>query len=90
MRDLAEALGGFPGDNESLLGLQATLKVESDRIDADISATQKRIEESLLSIEGLWAESRDCVYELSSVFMHRGQAGFGHYWLYQRDLPNER
>jgi len=22
--------------------------------------------------------------------VHRGQAGFGHYWLYQRNLPDER
>jgi len=71
MRSLAEALGSFPAKDDGILGLQATLKVESERIETDIASTEKRIEELLRLTEEVWAESQECAYELSAVFMHR-------------------
>lgn len=71
MRILIEALQAVAGGDEATLGLQANLKVESERIEADIAVTRKRIEELLVMIEEQWLDDRECAYELSAVFIHR-------------------
>jgi hypothetical protein len=71
MRNLIEALKALADGDAATLGLRATLKVESERIEADIAATRKRIEELLAMIEEQWLDDRDCAYELSAVFIHR-------------------
>ncbi|KZO91240.1 cysteine proteinase [Calocera viscosa TUFC12733] len=39
-------------------------------------------------LEAIWASDNTAEYELCSVFIHRGNHAFGHYWLYSRVLPD--
>ena len=40
-------------------------------------------------LEELWESDAEAVYELSSVFIHRGSSpSFGHYFFYSRNLPS--
>lgn len=39
-------------------------------------------------LEDLWKNDNAALYELSSVFIHRGSSpSFGHYFFYSRNLP---
>lgn len=40
-------------------------------------------------LEDLWKRDTEAVYELTSVFIHRGSSpSFGHYFFYSRNLPS--
>ena len=59
--------------------------------DQDIVSTKGEIETCRAELERLWAEDDGlgAEYELASVFIHLGAAGFGHYYLHQRALPSQ-
>ena len=40
-------------------------------------------------LEDLWKNDSEAVYQLTSVFIHRGSSpSFGHYFFYSRNLPD--
>ncbi|PWN34823.1 cysteine proteinase [Meira miltonrushii] len=77
--------GGIP---EELLegGISAFLESESKRVEEEIKEAEESILELKTGIESLWVEERRVEYVLASVFMHRGEASHGHYFLNQRKL----
>lgn len=84
--EIAEApSGGIP---EELLegGFSDFLEQESKRVEEEIKKAEESIVELKTGIESLWVEERRVEYVLASVFMHRGEASHGHYFLNQRKL----
>lgn len=68
-----ESLGGF-------------LAQEASRLDAEVAAAEEELAILKAEVESLWSTERRVEYVLSSVFMHRGEASHGHYFLNQRRL----
>lgn len=55
----------------------------------EIAARRVRIGELKAQLEDLWRGEQRAEYELTSVFVHRGSSPtFGHYFIYQRWLPD--
>lgn len=55
----------------------------------EIAARRARIGELKAQLEDLWRGEQRAEYELTSVFVHRGSSPtFGHYFIYQRWLPD--
>lgn len=80
--------GGIP--EELLEGdFNTFLELESVRVEEEIKKAENSIVELKTMIESLWAEDRRVEYVLASVFMHRGEASHGHYFLNQRKLGPE-
>ncbi|MCO5549583.1 hypothetical protein L7F22_003055 [Adiantum nelumboides] len=77
--------GGIP--EELLEGdFNTFLEQESKRVEEEIKKAEDSINELKTEIESLWVEERKVEYVLASVFMHRGEASHGHYFLNQRKL----
>ena len=65
-----------------LLGDQVILGNELEDLRSRISVLKAELEE-------LWVDETRAEYELTSVFVHRGTGpSFGHYFIYQRWLPD--
>ncbi|KZT62738.1 cysteine proteinase [Calocera cornea HHB12733] len=67
----------------------------SKTLEFERQALSRRIEELRVhaaslkeELEAIWSNDRTAEYELCSVFIHRGNHAFGHYWLYSRMLPD--
>ena len=58
----------------------AELKSEANAIESSVVETKKSLEEAKTSLDALWADDTENDYELSSVFIHLGAAGYGHYY----------
>ncbi|WFD30593.1 ubiquitinyl hydrolase 1 [Malassezia sp. CBS 17886] len=67
----------------ALRGEAAALRAEADALRAELSTLRT-------DVHALWADARDVEYRLASVFMHRGEATHGHYFLNQRDFATDQ
>nr|ODN88380.1 hypothetical protein L203_02993 [Cryptococcus depauperatus CBS 7841] len=70
------------------------LNEEASEVDKEIEELQQSLPRLKARMNEIWKEEQendeDCVYELVSVFMHRGRtSGSGHYWTYQAHLPEQ-
>ncbi|KAJ2957037.1 hypothetical protein NQZ79_g7179 [Umbelopsis isabellina] len=61
-------------------------------LNEEITAVRGRIHDRKTKIENLaqeiktqYDDLRECQYQLHAVFIHQGQANYGHYWIYIRD-----
>ncbi|GAA6009632.1 ubiquitin-specific protease UBP2 [Rhodotorula paludigena] len=64
---------------------------EATDLEAEIVALQERVKEVRDELHEVWREgegSDGTRYELTAVFIHRGTALSGHYYIYQRDHRN--
>ncbi|KAM0756546.1 cysteine proteinase [Meredithblackwellia eburnea MCA 4105] len=61
---------------------------EAADLHVEITSLNQRIEDLRSEIEAVWIDQESSVYELVSVFIHRGSASSGHYYIYQRDSKN--
>jgi ubiquitin carboxyl-terminal hydrolase 25/28 len=59
---------------------------EADRVEKESKEALKEIAALKASVEELWKDEKRMEYVLTSVFMHRGEASHGHYFLNQRKL----
>lgn len=53
--------------------LLEALKNDKKEVEEEIERVQQTISTLRRSLDDVWSESRDCEYELVSVFMHRGK-----------------
>jgi len=67
------------------------LEEQARVVDEEIAECKAELDVHRLELETLWTQNDDdqFEYELSSVFIHLGAAGYGHYYLYQRALPHQ-
>ncbi|KPV77985.1 uncharacterized protein RHOBADRAFT_50509 [Rhodotorula graminis WP1] len=72
--------------------LVAETEAEADAIDDEMSALKKRIGDVRREMELLYGdvegEKDEMRYDLTAVFIHRGTALSGHYYIFQRDHRN--
>ena len=65
------------------------LRAEKDRVTAEIEQCRARVTTLKSQLEDIWRDETRAEYELTSVFVHRGWSpSFGHYFIYQRWLPD--
>lgn len=84
--DLFTHLANQPDLNDVLTTELAEDTVAEARDCSDeIDSLKLTITTTRASIEALWSACQDVVYQLSAVFIHRGTASSGHYFIYQRD-----
>jgi ubiquitin carboxyl-terminal hydrolase 25/28 len=78
-------LGGVP---TSLLEKEMNefLRSESKLVDEQQAQAEVEMKRLKDAVETLWSDERQVEYVLASVFMHRGEASHGHYFLNQRKL----
>ena len=63
---------------------------ENERIRATVQALGEQVTNDKIRLEEIWSQNADMVYELSSVFVHRGSSpSWGHYFFYTRHLPEK-
>ncbi|KAK4700117.1 hypothetical protein P7C70_g6136, partial [Phenoliferia sp. Uapishka_3] len=72
-------------DDELTAALGDSTLVESAALDEEISQLRARVDELRGEIEAIWIDQQSATFELVSVFIHRGSASSGHYYIYQRD-----
>lgn len=66
------------GDDEA--NLLALLPQHAGAIDTDILDIKQRLDACRREVEEIWSDDVENEYELSSVFIHLGAAGYGHYY----------
>jgi ubiquitin carboxyl-terminal hydrolase 25/28 len=55
----------------------------------ELDDERRQAAELKLQLEGIWENENQALYELTSVFIHRGEsASWGHYFFYSRNLPD--
>ncbi|KAF7193198.1 putative ubiquitin carboxyl-terminal hydrolase 2 [Pseudocercospora fuligena] len=54
-----------------------------------VTALDKEIAELESRLRGNFDEMKNIKYRLAAVFIHRGNTGHGHYWLYIHDFEND-
>ncbi|KXT13990.1 hypothetical protein AC579_8847 [Pseudocercospora musae] len=54
-----------------------------------VAALDKQIGELESRLRGNFDEMKNIKYRLAAVFIHRGNTGHGHYWLYIHDFEND-
>lgn len=64
------------------------LNLHVSQLTAKIENIKERIKTLDNKIENQFSDMKQVGYRLHSVFIHRGQATFGHYWIYIRDFKN--
>lgn len=65
------------------------LSEEASRVEQEVKDAQREIANLKSGVEELWREEKRVEYVLTSVFMHRGEASHGHYFLNQRKVTQE-
>lgn len=71
--------------------LTNTLASEDVLVTDEITACRARASELKQQLEEVWQDENRAEYELTSVFVHRGASpSFGHYFIYQRWLPDHK
>lgn len=76
----------LPEASESLKNM---LIIERDNVLKELEDLRSRISVLKTELESLWVDECRAEYELTSVFVHRGTGpSFGHYFIYQRWLPD--
>ncbi|RIB14531.1 hypothetical protein C2G38_1973127, partial [Gigaspora rosea] len=60
------------------------------RVNKRIDEIQHRITSLRNELKELYYDMKECAYRLYAVFIHSGQATFGHYWIYIYDFEKNR
>ncbi|CZS95108.1 related to UBP2 Ubiquitin-specific proteinase [Rhynchosporium agropyri] len=69
--------------------LPEALEERISQVSSELDQTSKRIDEIKKSLKEQFTDMRDYGYKLHSVFIHRGEAGGGHYWVYIYDFEHD-
>ncbi|ORY90173.1 hypothetical protein BCR35DRAFT_299734 [Leucosporidium creatinivorum] len=82
----------YQSDLENVLSSELVegLVAERGDVSAEVDHLVNRIKQLHDEIEQIWVGQQKATYELVSVFIHRGTALSGHYFIYQRDSKNPK
>ena len=72
-------------DKEHIKNSLKLLSAMKDHIDQQVELVNKRIAYLKYKIADHYNEYQKYGYELFAAFMHRGEADYGHYWIYIKD-----
>ncbi|KAE8231144.1 hypothetical protein CF326_g3845 [Tilletia indica] len=94
LRQLGTALNAYAAkpeesgmDGGDLTALGEVLEAQSREVQSDIEKLESDITRLKSAREQIWNIEGETRYELVAVFMHRGEATHGHYFLNQRRFP---
>lgn len=69
--------------------LIAHLKNEQSHVASQLDRERESVSKMKQQLEDIWKNDSEAVYQLTSVFIHRGSSpSFGHYFFYSRNLPD--
>ncbi|EDO16062.1 hypothetical protein Kpol_1016p1 [Vanderwaltozyma polyspora DSM 70294] len=71
---------------KGLITIKKELEKKNDNV--EIRTISKEINDVETKIDTAFSEFHKHGYSLFAVFIHRGQATFGHYWIYIKDFKN--
>ena len=75
----------LPELDEQLL---SELTMERDYVSDELDNLRREVASMKQELENIWRDEHEAVYELTSVFIHRGATPqWGHYFFYSRHLP---
>lgn len=57
-----------------------TLTKHANAIENDVVEAKQRLDSCRREVDEIWSDDQENEYELSSVFIHLGAAGYGHYY----------
>jgi len=69
--------------------LPEALEERIAEVAAELEAITGRIATLKQKLQGQFIDMREYEYKLQSVFIHRGEAGGGHYWIYIYDFEHD-
>ena len=76
----------LPGVDQELF---ASLRYEAVFAKKELEDERRRAAELKAQLEEIWRNESQALYELTSVFIHRGESpSWGHYFFYSRHLPD--
>lgn len=67
--------------------LPTFLTEEARAVGREVRDLEGQLRDLKAASESIWKDERKCRYKLISIFMHRGEASHGHYFLEQRRAP---
>ena len=68
--------------------LLSDLSAERDYVSDELDDLRRDVASMKQELEDIWRDEHEAVYELTSVFIHRGATPqWGHYFFYSRHLP---
>jgi ubiquitin carboxyl-terminal hydrolase 25 len=68
--------------------LLSDLSAEQDYVKDELESLRASAASMKRELEDIWKDEHEAVYELTSVFIHRGSTPqWGHYFFYSRHLP---
>ena len=69
--------------------LVARLKTEQTLVTTQLERERESAVKLKQELEELWKNDSEALYQLTSVFIHRGSSpSWGHYFFYSRNLPD--
>ncbi|KAK6331773.1 ubiquitin-specific protease ubp2 [Orbilia javanica] len=81
------------GEDDEMVVVPSSLLVEledhKERVGAELRYINDRIKELQGNLNQQFTDLRKYGYRIHSIFMHRGSASFGHYWIYIYDHHNK-
>ncbi|RKP26468.1 hypothetical protein SYNPS1DRAFT_27842 [Syncephalis pseudoplumigaleata] len=86
------------GDTLHAVNIKATIvclreehmQLSKELIGSHMGALQEELAETLRQVPTIYDGLHQVEYRLHAVFMHRGQASYGHYWIYIYDWEGQR
>lgn len=76
----------LPGVDQELF---ASLRYEAMFAKKELEEERRHAAELKAQLEEIWKNENQALYELTSVFIHRGESpSWGHYFFYSRNLPD--
>ncbi|KAG2187037.1 hypothetical protein INT44_003265, partial [Umbelopsis vinacea] len=63
---------------------EKVMRILEEEINA-VKNRESRIESLIKEVSAKYDDLQECKYQLHAVFIHQGQANYGHYWIYIRD-----
>ena len=77
----------LPGVDQEFL---ASLRYEAMFSKKELEEERRQAAELKVQLEDIWKNESQALYELTSVFIHRGESpSWGHYFFYSRNLPDQ-
>jgi len=81
-----DTLNALPGVDQELL---TSMRYEAMYAKKELEEERRQAAELKLQLEDIWKNENEASYELTSVFIHRGESpSWGHYFFYSRNLPD--
>lgn len=65
------------------------IQQEIDKLSSQLLEIDSRIEKIIHLINNQFIKYKEVCYDIFAIFIHRGEASYGHYWIYIKDPHNK-